>query len=201
MTCGLRNRCSTTELHRPVLDPLRISSGFRGFGVSRHGHDTRISPPYLMVPCHRRVTPVSHPRCTHITEFCYQRKDVFTMMRSRTRWETVDKGQIPLCKLAEHYLIICRTEGKNPLHASAHTPKNRAASSDGRMKLVWRTSQWNRPGSISFTYRRSTNPKDTQLTIILGLDVSQQLYHHHVTVGRESHFSVKPSRGAVWCKR
>lgn len=28
------------------------------------------------------------------------------------RWETMDKDDIPLSKLAEHYLITCRTEGK-----------------------------------------------------------------------------------------
>ena len=34
------------------------------------------------------------------------------MHNRRIRWETMDKGEIQLCKLAEHYLITCRTEGK-----------------------------------------------------------------------------------------
>ena len=30
----------------------------------------------------------------------------------RTRWETMDKGHIPVSRLAEQYFITCRTEGK-----------------------------------------------------------------------------------------
>ena len=29
-------------------------------------------------------------------------------------WDQVDKAQIPLDRLVEEYLLVCRTEGKNP---------------------------------------------------------------------------------------
>ena len=34
------------------------------------------------------------------------------MHNRHIRWETMDKGEIQLSKLAEHYLITCLTEGK-----------------------------------------------------------------------------------------
>ena len=34
------------------------------------------------------------------------------MHNRRVQWETTDKGEIQLSKLAEHYLITCRTGGK-----------------------------------------------------------------------------------------
>ena len=34
------------------------------------------------------------------------------MTGKRVRWETMDKGHIPLSRLAEQYFITCRTEGK-----------------------------------------------------------------------------------------
>ena len=34
------------------------------------------------------------------------------MATGRVHWETKDKGEIPLSRLAEQYLITCRTEGK-----------------------------------------------------------------------------------------
>ncbi len=34
------------------------------------------------------------------------------MRGKRTRWETMDKSQIPLSRLAEQYFITCNTEGK-----------------------------------------------------------------------------------------
>lgn len=36
------------------------------------------------------------------------------MAAKRIRWETMDKSQIPLAKLAEQYFTTCRTEGKSP---------------------------------------------------------------------------------------
>lgn len=40
------------------------------------------------------------------------------MAIKRVRWETMDKSQMPLAKLAEHYYLTCRTEGltANTLH-------------------------------------------------------------------------------------
>ncbi len=34
------------------------------------------------------------------------------MVPRRIRWETMEKSQIPLSKLAEHYFTTCATEGK-----------------------------------------------------------------------------------------
>lgn len=34
------------------------------------------------------------------------------MIKKRIRWETMDKSQMPLSRLSEHYFITCRTEGK-----------------------------------------------------------------------------------------
>ena len=34
------------------------------------------------------------------------------MVSRRIRWETMEKNQIPLPKLAEHYFTTCATEGK-----------------------------------------------------------------------------------------
>ena len=36
------------------------------------------------------------------------------MRSKRIRWETMDKRDIPLSKLAEHYFTTCATEGKTP---------------------------------------------------------------------------------------
>ena len=36
------------------------------------------------------------------------------MMVKRIRWEAMEKNDIPLVKLAEHYFITCHTEGKTP---------------------------------------------------------------------------------------
>ena len=36
------------------------------------------------------------------------------METRRLRWNTMDKSEIPLFRLAEQYLITCRTEGKTP---------------------------------------------------------------------------------------
>lgn len=37
------------------------------------------------------------------------------MVSRRIRWETMEKNQIPLSKLAEHYFTTCTTEGKSLL--------------------------------------------------------------------------------------
>ena len=34
------------------------------------------------------------------------------MHKRRIRWETMDKDEIQISNLAEHYLITCRTEDK-----------------------------------------------------------------------------------------
>ena len=36
------------------------------------------------------------------------------IVKKRIRWEAMEKNDIPLAKLAEHYFITCHTEGKTP---------------------------------------------------------------------------------------
>jgi hypothetical protein len=36
------------------------------------------------------------------------------MGKKRVRWNAMDKGHMPLSKLAEQYFITCHTEGKTP---------------------------------------------------------------------------------------
>jgi hypothetical protein len=50
-------------------------------------------------------------------------EDILIMHKRRIRWETMDKGEIQLSKLAEHYLITCRTEGKTASTFCGHRQK------------------------------------------------------------------------------
>jgi len=63
---------------------------------------------------HRCITPTALALHTSITEF-RQGMEVFLIMGvKRVRWNTMDKSQIPLSRLADQYLITCSTEGKTP---------------------------------------------------------------------------------------
>ena len=61
---------------------------------------------------HWLITHASLSLHTLITEFGRVMKGILIMHNRRIRWETMDKDEIQLSKLAEHYLITCRTEGK-----------------------------------------------------------------------------------------
>ena len=59
------------------------------------------------------------------------------MVSRTTRWETMDKDDIRLPKLAEHYLITCRTEGKTASTLRGYREKlgRFVRWSDGESKL------------------------------------------------------------------
>ena len=63
---------------------------------------------------HEEVIPASQSLHILITEFCRMTEGLPIMRGKRTRWETMDKSQIPLSRLAEQYFITCHAEGKTP---------------------------------------------------------------------------------------
>ena len=63
-------------------------------------------------PPHWPITHASLSLPTLITKFGRVMEGILIMHNRRIRWETMDKGDIQHSKLAEHYLITCRTEGK-----------------------------------------------------------------------------------------
>ena len=45
------------------------------------------------------------------------------MISKRMRWETMDKGDIPLSKLVAHYFTTCDTDGKTPSTVRSYREK------------------------------------------------------------------------------
>lgn len=61
---------------------------------------------------HIHITPASQLLHTLLTERGEVKEGVFIMVLRKVRWETMVKNNIRVSKLAEHYLITCRLEGK-----------------------------------------------------------------------------------------
>ena len=63
-------------------------------------------------PPHWPIKHASPSPYTLITKLRRVMEGILIMHKRRIRWETMDKDEIQISNLAEHYLITCRTEDK-----------------------------------------------------------------------------------------